>query len=284
MGVCESTGAGVDVELTAKSTCTSCHEGEGLELLHGHRDVGRCVPCHSSCADCHLGNDESSCLACKEPDDILTILDAASQTGSCGATSCPGCITRAESATSCPAEAPVFVAAELGATEAEDLGRCQGYTGDCTVSCVPDDDSEGTPARRVCTKHCYTKSVKRTKAGDKKILVCRMRKTVTCVREEIISGESTSSTSSQLSTKALGESAVSTGGSDGGGEILERCNQEKEAECAAALDFSEAKNIQTAHTIMTEASLNTTASAPGCETIGDQAETLQVCESNLVMF
>jgi len=113
---------------------------------------------------------------------------------------------------------------------------------------------------------------KTVKGGSKKLVVCRMQKSVSCGKEQL--GGKRESAAELVSE--LKESSNT--------EVVERCQQEKQAECAAVLPFSTSKQTQDAHTIVIEASLKTAGSAPGCADLGGPPELHQVCESSLLLF
>jgi hypothetical protein len=274
---CDS-GSSADDALTAEFSCTSCHEGEGLNLLPGAAHMGRCEPCDASCKSCFLANDPNSCTSCSSGSSVH-IRDFGHAAGVCTDSDedqCEGCVARSEAG--CGGERPIFITRVLGETAEQDMGECQGYTKDCSIQCAPSYDTIEIPDRRVCTKHCLQKTAK-VLAGENKIVVCKVSKTVSCTSQFQL-GE----TSQQLSTE-LAHTALETE------EVSEKCDQKKEATCAAALTFDMKHWVQDPRSIIEQATLHAQSSnktfiesAPGCGSLGSLETVLNVCASTLLMF
>jgi hypothetical protein len=226
----------VDTELAAEYSCTSCHAGNGLEAgPDGSLSMGRCMPCHSTCQDCHRAHDDASCTAC-EAGKELTVLDSINMAGKCSAESCPGCVTRAQAgsptgtAKCLPNE--VFVPGVLGATAPEDEGVCKAYADDCVVKCTPEEDGSAlVPLRRSCVKFCLQKKIKKTASGQSKLVVCRVMKKMECNSVDLDAQDTAADIAADVAQ---------------GTEEVERCSEEKKAECVAVLPFTEAFNTMSA--------------------------------------
>lgn len=277
-----SSGTSADDTLTAEFSCTSCREGEGLNLLPGSSRMGRCEPCDKSCTTCFLANNPSSCTSC-ESGGAVNIRDFGNSAGVCSASTsssddqCDDCVSRATA--NCVEPAPMFVTRVLGETADKDLGVCQEYTPDCSIQCAPAHDTGEVPARRVCSKHCLQKAVK-VIGGKKHIIVCKTRKTVKCAAEASAAlGESAQALSNEFSDNSLETE-----------EISEKCQQEKEASCAAVLPFDAKHWVQDERGIIEQATVAAgfrkefIQSAPGCELLGNVDTVLNACASTLLMF
>lgn len=308
----------MDRTLAAAYSCTSCHEGRGLQTLCPDGEcisdslTGKCVECDPSCGDCRLGGNPNSCSSCAA-NLTHTVLDQHHLTGTCSNSTCPGCVSRSNAIAECGASQ--FVPVVMGETADDDMGKCKSYTDDCTAHCAPEDDADGLPARRECIKMCYQKMAKRNAYGDKKLVVCKVLKQVTC----------------QASSPASMDNL------EGIREDTESCSQEKSAECAAVLPWSEAAATMSAHSIVVlqqEFSMDSSgygmpfdmisgygasgygasgygasgdgasgygasgygeipgdlvvslpaAPAVGCDSFGDEAAVASICESTLLMF
>lgn len=259
--------AGEGADLDSEYSCTSCQPGEGLDEAHSI-GVGRCAPCHESCSDCVKAGCPFSCLSCpSDAKDGLLMLDSATQTGTCKGDVV--LIPRNESREECGDQisGAHFVAIKLGNKPGEDLGICRKFKSEPSLQCAPEDDSEEVPLRRVCTKLALQKVTKKTAQG-RSLVVCRLRKDLTCQRES-----EAADSPDELSSELKGASQVPS----------ERCEQQKSAECVAAISWSEAANTQSAHSIFVEASINTTSQAPGCASLGAEAA-MAACQSSLLLF
>jgi hypothetical protein len=256
---CED-GSPAQATIEPAHACTSCHEGKGILPLSANAKTGKCVPCHGSCKDCYRGADSDSCTACHE-DDSLSVTDPVHLAGRCGAQTCPGCISREEAAETCGAQRE-FVPLVLGNVLSNDTGVCRSYGDDCTVHCVPDEMTGAVPERRVCTKFCHQKVTKSSPTGEKKLVVCKVKKEVQC-------GNSTS-----------GDVDAALADAASGQEEVEQCQQQKSAECVTAVPFSEAANSMSATALMefaeatltiqaAEEAANAAAAAGGLEIVID---------------
>jgi hypothetical protein len=111
--------------------------------------------------------------------------------------------------------------------------------------------------------------------GQKKIVICKTRKSVRCTKSDPDVNEDSSN---DLGEKTDLETS----------EITEECKQEKESTCAAALPFDMKHWVQDAQGIIEQALLvsNTTGVqlAPGCASLGSMETVLDVCASTLLMF
>jgi len=270
-------GSPASVALTSEFSCTSCHPGDGLNLLPGSSTTGRCEACDSKCLTCHLKGNAKSCTSCPEGH-VLHITDHVSSSGVCklpaAEPTCDGCVTRQEA--DCVQPLPLFIPTLLGDSEAADLGKCEAYSHECTVRCLPNMASfkPGTvPDRRVCSKHCLQKTTK-TAGNETKIVVCQMKKDITCTK----SGPSAKEESAAELATQLGDTAEEAT------EIQEQCKEAKEAICAAAMDFSMAHWVQDAKGIAEIATMASEDTAPGCAALGGMDAILDSCSELLMMF